>query len=160
MIRNILVAVDGSENSNRAVAYGAWLAKNLGAQLLLLHVVAKPGGMGIPEALRRYNQIEHVLATEADMLREAAQLILDHAKGIAESTGAEEIQTLIQEGDPAARVISSSEEHDIDLIIMGRRGLSDLAGLLMGSVSHKVAQLSPCPCLTVPTAKPTMAQMT
>ncbi|MCB1819877.1 MAG: universal stress protein, partial [Gammaproteobacteria bacterium] len=35
-------------------------------------------------------------------------------------------------------------------IVMGRRGLGDLAGLLMGSVSQKISHLAPCPCLTVP----------
>ena len=52
-------------------------------------------------------------------------------------------------GDPVKEILRHAEEDAANLIVMGSRGLGDLQGLLMGSVSHKVSQLSPCSCITV-----------
>ena len=52
-------------------------------------------------------------------------------------------------GDPAKEILNIANEEHADIIVMGRRGLGDLAGLLLGSVSHKVAHLAECACLTV-----------
>jgi nucleotide-binding universal stress UspA family protein len=52
-------------------------------------------------------------------------------------------------GDPAKEILSVAAEEHADIIIMGRRGMGDLAGLLLGSVSHKVSHLAECACLTV-----------
>ena len=56
---------------------------------------------------------------------------------------------MLEFGDPAGVLVDYAKAHAIDLIVMGRRGLGDLGGLLLGSVSHKVAQLASCACLTV-----------
>ena len=56
---------------------------------------------------------------------------------------------MAEEGDPARVIAEHAGLHKVDLIVMGRRGLGGLEGLLLGSVSHKVAQLAPCACLTV-----------
>ncbi|NQU72224.1 MAG: universal stress protein, partial [Rhodospirillales bacterium] len=46
-------------------------------------------------------------------------------------------------------IIEYAEQHDIDMIVIGSRGLGDLKGMLLGSVSHKVAHLAECSCITV-----------
>jgi nucleotide-binding universal stress UspA family protein len=55
----------------------------------------------------------------------------------------------LREGDPAAAILNLTREENADIIVMGRRGLGDLAGLLLGSVSHNVTHLAECACLTV-----------
>ena len=52
-------------------------------------------------------------------------------------------------GDPAERILDCAKREHVDMIVMGTRGLSDLKGLLMGSVSHKVSHLADCACVTV-----------
>jgi len=52
-------------------------------------------------------------------------------------------------GDAAEEIVAAAEKVKADLIVIGTRGLSDLEGLVMGSVSHKVIHLAHCPCVTV-----------
>jgi nucleotide-binding universal stress UspA family protein len=52
-------------------------------------------------------------------------------------------------GDPAHAIVEEAKGHKADLIVMGRRGLGSLTGLLVGSTTTKVAQLAPCAVLTV-----------
>ena len=56
---------------------------------------------------------------------------------------------MILDGDPAKNILETAQDKEADLIVIGTRGLGTLKGLLMGSVSQKVAQLSKCPCITV-----------
>lgn len=53
------------------------------------------------------------------------------------------------DGDPAGNIIAAAEHEKAELVVMGRRGLGNVAGLVMGSISHKVAHLAECTCLTV-----------
>ena len=56
---------------------------------------------------------------------------------------------LTAEGDPAGRILDTAKNGGADLIVLGSRGLTDVASLLLGSVSHKVLHLAPCACLMV-----------
>lgn len=152
MFQHVLVAVDGSNHAKRATAMAAEIASRFGALLTILHVMPHLGSSAIPEALRDLGRIEHVVVTEADALGQMARAIVDDAAGIAVDHGMKTPTKLIDDGDAADRIIACCKKHDVDLIVMGRRGLSDLAGLMMGSVSHKIGHLAPCPCLTVPEA--------
>ena len=78
-----------------------------------------------------------------------AEKILSEAKRVAQTKGVETVATAIAEGDPAQEILQHAEKEAANLVVMGSRGLSDLKGLLMGSVSHKVSQLCPCSCVTV-----------
>jgi nucleotide-binding universal stress UspA family protein len=56
---------------------------------------------------------------------------------------------VIEDGDPVKEILRQAEEDSANLIVMGSRGLGDLQGLLMGSVSHKVNHLAKQTCITV-----------
>ncbi len=149
MIKRILVPVDGSEHATRAVELGSDLAARYHASLTLLHVVAHAGSFVVPPELQAYAKVENVSVTEADLIREAAEELVDRARSRAEAAGLEKVHTVIESGDPATRIVNYIEDHGVDLVVMGRRGLGALAGLLTGSVTHKVAHLANCSCLTV-----------
>jgi nucleotide-binding universal stress UspA family protein len=74
---------------------------------------------------------------------------MEDAKARARDQSVASVRTVMREGDPGAAILQIAKEEKADLIVMGRRGLGDLAGLLLGSVSHKVAHLAECACLTV-----------
>jgi nucleotide-binding universal stress UspA family protein len=150
MFKKILVAVDGSEHAKQAVTAAGELAKAFGAQLVIMHVMKRMGSDRVPEHLKELERIEHIEVTEADMLRSVADAIVNGAKDTAESAGASDIVTTIDAGNPADQIIAYSNNNDVDMIVLGRRGLSDMASLFLGSVSHKVTQLAPCACLTLP----------
>lgn len=149
MIRSVLVAVDGSEPAERAIDLAADLAAKYDAALTLLHVQARPGRAAVPKELEAFAQIEHVELTEAEMFRQSGEELLRRADMHARAAGAKNVTTLFETGDPSSRISAHAKAGKFDLVAMGRRGLGDLSGLLLGSVSHKVAQLASCACLTV-----------
>ena len=173
MIKTIVVPTDGSEHANKAIQLAGDIAEKYGARLVLLHVLLR-GGMS--SELQHMAEVEHladrevgpmpfaanVPAAAARMLQEVrsdrtprlvyekvGRLILEAAEKTAREKGAKQIKTELGDGDPAREILDCAEREGANLIVMGSRGLGDIKGLLMGSVSHKVAQLAPCTCVTV-----------
>jgi nucleotide-binding universal stress UspA family protein len=174
-MRQILVALDGSDQADKALDLASDLASKYGAGLLLLHVLSDKR---LSDAERRLAEVEYLdeVAGAADIAgvlkepdpRAVAQRLLrgsgalthrfrqtlgrrlmETATRKAKQRGVGAIQTLVEEGDPAETVVRLAGERQADMIVMGSRGLGAAKGLLMGSVSHKVAQLAPCTCVTV-----------
>ncbi len=155
----ILVPVDGSEHAGKAVRLAADIAEKYQARLVLLNVV--PRGP-LPEALRHWTEVENLggadasapgaggdKGSERDVYELIGKRILDSAAALAREKGVTRIETFMADGDPAKHILEYAESQGANLIIMGSRGVSDLRGLLMGSVSHKVSHLAPCSCVTV-----------
>jgi nucleotide-binding universal stress UspA family protein len=103
----------------------------------------------IPEGLRQFAKSEHIEGTNRDLLESIGSHIVHGAEVLAQEHKAPEIKTQIEVGDPASTILSVAKNQGIDLIVMGSRGLGNLKGLLLGSGSHKVSQLSQCTCVTV-----------
>ena len=104
MFRKVLIAVDGSAQSKHAVAYGAKIAAQDTAEVVLLHVMRHLGSDRVPPGLRDLEHFEHVRLTEADMLRSVAEAVLTEAHDLAEQQGAKKVQNVIEDGDPATRI--------------------------------------------------------
>ncbi|HMQ52798.1 MAG TPA: universal stress protein [Anaerolineae bacterium] len=138
MFKKIVVAVDGSEHSHRALEYGQDLANRYEAAVWLVHVFPHTSD------LLGYDEYEKLVAR-----REAAgQTVLDEARQTLGTVSFPVYEELL-EGPPAEAIINVAEVRGVDLIIMGTRGLGALQGLLMGSVSHKVMHHAHCPVLLV-----------
>jgi nucleotide-binding universal stress UspA family protein len=60
-----------------------------------------------------------------------------------------QVRSVVAQGQAAEVIVERAKEEGADLIVMGRRGLGSARALLMGSVSHRVAHLCQCPCMTV-----------
>lgn len=150
MFRKVLIAVDGSAHAKRAVAYGAKIAAQNESEVVLFHVMRHLGGDRVPAALEELEHVEHVRLTEADMLRSVAEAVINEARDLAGTEGATKVQSVIEDGDPATRILAYCRTHEVDLIVMGHRGLGGLASLLIGSVSQKVSHAAPCACLLSP----------
>lgn len=145
MIDSILVAVDGSEGSKKAMDLACELGKKHEASLHVIHVAQPP-----PEkrVLVLGASAVSVEATPEE-LKKAGEQVVNSARDIALSHGFDDITASVVDGDPTARIIDCAKKKDVDMIVLGTRGLSDLSGLLIGSVSHKVTHLAPCTCVTV-----------
>ena len=137
MMKNILVPVDGSEGADRAIEQAVTLAKICGAKLNFLYVA-------------NINQLAiNAVLSDAilDSVTKAGNVVLDRAmemvpKGI-------EKESFSDTGSPAVVVLDFAETNDIDLIVMGSRGLGVVKGVLLGSVSQYVVEQSKCPVLVV-----------
>ena len=75
--------------------------------------------------------------------------MIDAAVQAAARDGCTDVQAKAVLGDPAGEILERAAQIGADMIVMGSRGLSDLKGLLVGSVSHKVNHLADCTCITV-----------
>lgn len=132
--------VDGSIYAINAVAYADDLADKCGSKLNLLYVLQSGESFILPEHLEKLVEETGAVKSEADRILSAAMdriTLCDHSR-ISKET---------REGDPAGEILKFCREKGIDLIVMGDRGVGDLQGLLLGSVSHKVVQAAECPCL-------------
>ena len=149
MVETILVPTEGSNHADKAVAFAADIAEKYHADIVLLHVMSGPGTGRVPDELRSLARLEHLDIAECDFRQAGASELLRRAEVVARKHGATRIDSVIEEGDPTRRILACAEARGADLIVMGSRGLDDLQGLLLGSVSHKVGHLAKCTCITV-----------
>ena len=139
-MEKILVPVDGSEQSHKAVAFAADLARHYHATIHLLHVFKLSV---IPEGFGEY------VVSDRAQLQALGDKIIASAEHEAKGHGIERIKTAVVEGDPAERIIDYAKEHDVDIIVIGSRGLGTFKGLLLGSVSNKVTHRADQTCVIV-----------
>jgi nucleotide-binding universal stress UspA family protein len=173
-MKRILVALDGSEHSDKALDLASDIAGKYGAELVLLHVMSDrpltdgerylaeteyvddllssiqaPAMDGGDSRLRA----ERVLRYYGDVARRFRQAIGDRlmsrARARAVEKGVQTMQSVLEDGDPANTILRVADGLHVDTIFLGSRGLGDARGLLMGSVSHKVAHLAGCTCVSV-----------
>lgn len=141
-MERILLAVDGSEHSSRAAKLAGELSGCLGAPVVVVHVV--PAGLfamtqSVPP---EFVNIEHVYLSQREMLEAAGQTVVDEAASKVRAAGGSVQSGEVLVGNAAQEIVAVAESEGCDIIIMGRRGLGNVGGLLMGSVSHKVGQLT------------------
>ncbi|NOR15349.1 MAG: hypothetical protein GQ544_06570 [Candidatus Aminicenantes bacterium] len=147
MIKKVLVAVDGSEYSHKAVGYASDIALKYDCQMYLINVVRK---VEIPEQLIAYANIEKIEEShEYVFFEEIGKRILKKAEETAKKKGVKEVHSIINKGDPANRITEFARENDIDWIFLGTRGLGRIKGLLLGSGSNKVCNMADSTCVTV-----------
>ena len=146
MIKNILVATDGSAAANRAVDLSADMAAKYECSLTILNVVRD---MQLPPELVKMAQVENLSLRDGGLLKFLAEKVLNKAAERAKKKGAKEVRTTVVQGDPATAIIKQAKRRNADLIIMGTRGLGKVKEAFLGSVSRKVCNLSQMNCLTV-----------
>lgn len=145
MIEKILVPVDGSEHSKKALELACELGKKQGSSLHVLHVAQPPPGKRVLVLGAAAVTVE----ADQEELEKSGKKVVSAAEDIARGHGFDKVAVSVVGGDPAAGIIDYAKSKKIDMIVMGSRGLGDLSGLLVGSVSHKVSHLAPCTCVTV-----------
>ena len=138
MFKNILIAVDGSDDSNKALTYAKNMAATYSATLRLVHVLAHTSD------LLGYDDFEKLYAKR----KHAGQTVLDDALAELGEPNFEIRQELLEGPEPDS-ILSCAQKNRADLIIMGTRGMGALKGLLVGSVSRKVIHLADCPVMVV-----------
>jgi len=136
MINRILVTTDGSPASNRAISLAAHMAVKHDASLYVLNVIRD---MQLPSELKKMAKVENIGQARQDVLEFVADKILGDAERRAKRKGAKSVRKATGRGDPATAIAKSAQRNKIDLIVMGTRGLGAVKGMLMGSVSRKVA---------------------
>ncbi|OQY80457.1 MAG: universal stress protein [Chloroflexi bacterium UTCFX4] len=136
MFQKILLAYDGSEHSQRAAAMAQDLALKYGSAIRIVYA---------------FNPISRIIgnpALEERMQRETTQgnEIVEQAAAPLRAVGLDPHLEVL-EGPPADAILRVAQVREVDLIIMGSRGLGSAIALFLGSVSNKVLQEAQCPVL-------------
>ena len=142
MIKKILIPIDFSNYSKKALQYSISFAKRFNAELVLVYVIEpmiypadlSMGQMVIPQA-------------DVDLSEKSKNDLTELAKNeIGENL---KFTVLIKTGKPFMEIIETAKEVDSDIIIMATHGHTGVEHLLFGSTAEKVVRKAPCPVLTI-----------
>jgi nucleotide-binding universal stress UspA family protein len=145
----ILVPLDGSEHSFRALEHAIQIAKKFDSQMSLIHVYSVVVPSVSPIFLSESMTIAPEITAElTDANRKVGSDILEKGK---KKTNAEGIQVekLLVEGYVVEKILEKAKKDEFSLIVMGARGLGRMKEVLLGSVSHNVTRHAKCPVLVV-----------
>ena len=145
MFQRILVPFDGSANAETALRKAVELAALTGGELLILTVYRHHGMLEASFSMVRPSDPPPM----DDVLRAHATEVAEQAKELARTAGAERVRAFVKAGPPARTIVAWAAERQVDLIVLGSRGLGSLEGFMLGSVSHKVTGLAECPVLVI-----------
>ena len=145
MFERILVPVDGSDGALAALGLAVEIQQTCGSELLILCVYRHYSLLEASTSMVRPDDPESL----DDSMRAFAGEVVAQAKAAAAERGAKDVRGFVKSGPPARTIVGFAKERDIKLIVLGSRGLGDLEGFLLGSVSHKVTSLAGCPVMVV-----------
>ena len=149
MINSLLVAVDGSNHSLKAVEYAADIAAACKAELTIMTVIRPHQAPKLSAELRAYAQLEHIGQADLGAIRLLSDNLLTHCKKVATGKGVTKVTTNVETGPIARTIVSYAKRKKVDIIVIGSRGLGNLEATLRGGVSHRVELLAECSVLTV-----------
>ena len=146
MIKSILAPVDGSELSGKALTLAVDIAEKYDANLSVLFVASPK----IDEELRHFTTLEYNLKDDSAVTAVSEQMGKSTINRMINKLKTNVvIRTVVLFGDPAARIVEYSMNNNFDMVVMGNRGLSDIKGMMMGSVSRKVSRQVKCTFVSV-----------
>ena len=140
------MAVDGSENSDRALDLALDIGEKYNADIMILNVSGSLTMSAFPEESAA--TATGSATTVARDLRKIHAEILNNAVAHAKLVKPDlTISSTLREGDPALEIVSVAKEGGFDVVVIGHRGLGRVKELFLGSTSEKVAHLAPCPVI-------------
>jgi nucleotide-binding universal stress UspA family protein len=152
MMEKILVAVDGSADSKKALVYAIELTKKCDGKITIINVYStvvpqtQPiDGLSTPAMSGTSAALAAKIAEDAKLRGEQ---ILVEAERFAEERGVQ-VEKVLREGDAVNEIVAEAKAGNFNLVVVGHRGMSKLRELLLGGVSEGVSHKAPCPVLIV-----------
>ena len=137
-VKKIMVPVDGSDHAMRAAEYAAQLARQLGSEILLINTHRPfPVALGEPYYQKAITKI-----------LDKANSLLDPYRAMFKANATPFVDRVL-EGTPGEVIPRVAEIERCDMIVMGSRGHSNLEGLFLGSVTHRVLRSATCPVVVI-----------
>jgi len=149
MINNLLVAVDGSSHSLKAVGIAAEIASGSNAELTILTVIKVHQTPKISAELRAYAELEHIAGADLEAMKSLSNDLLSHSESTAREAGVQKITKIVETGPVARTIVKIAQQNGADMIVIGSRGFGNIEATLRGGVSHRVELLAKCSVLTV-----------
>ncbi len=147
-IKKILVPVDFSEGSRRALELALALAKKLDAQVTVLHVVDYPPPYSQVEALTMVAPAEGEVTFDTFLRKRAHEDMKEFVEPF-EKAGVE-LPIEFESGSASDGIARAAGELGADMVVMGTHGRTGLKRLMIGSVAERTLRYCPCPVLTIP----------
>jgi nucleotide-binding universal stress UspA family protein len=147
MFKKILIAYDGSDQSKRALNYALTISEKFLSELIIITVYHKPV---LPIFTTNEESKDHDLQEYLEAIKQSYTKILDNTKKIiAKDFPSVKYTTLLREGRPATEITSVADSEDVDLLILGSRGIGGVTGWVLGSTSKSVVESCKKPVLIV-----------
>lgn len=147
MFRQIIVGLDGSEKGKQAARIGFDLGKHYGGTVTLMHVPHAETAAFVVGAVAGYHAA--TMRPSHEEIEKAGQHVLDEALVIAADMGFTDVKTEMPHGDAATEILAQADTIGADLIITGRRGLSGVSSLILGSTTQRINHLAKCACMSI-----------
>ena len=144
----ILVPIDGSKNADKALSKALVISEKFDSELILIHVISDfildfsttAEGFQIPDTT--------VIKIRKEVREQAKKMVEERLSRVQQKKKIN-CESVILIGDIGSEIIRYAKKYNVDLVVMGARGLGKIKGLLLGSISNKVVIGSPCPVLIV-----------
>ena len=149
-VKKILAPIDFSEHSMDAMRAAMELAKDLGAEVHLMHVIA-PHHHFIPLPLATSAEESRELVREAAMIEQAEQELARIKKD--DFGDSKNVSTFAIVGHPVQKLTDYAKEQSIDLIVMATHGRSSVEHMLLGGTTEKLVRNAPCSVLVIRSRK-------
>ena len=154
MFNDILVPLDGSELSERALPMAQGLAESSEATVHLIQMVSREHEL----AAARGSESVQAAELEMDLARRLTESQVNRGRVYLEQIGSRlkgsgikiETEFTVKAGDPAENIIAYAKEHSINLVVMATHGHGGIRRLLVGSVTDRVIRSCEVPVLVVP----------
>ncbi len=148
-MEKLLVAIDGSKSSKKAVKEAVKLAELSKADITLLHVTMEGPLREIPpQSVGDVEMAKERIKEQKEKADKEGYMILDEAEALIDNQDID-VKKKLMYGNPADIICTEAEEGDYDLILMGDKGLSGVARFFVGSITTKVVRYAPISVLVV-----------
>jgi len=147
VVKKILLAIDKSGYKDKATAYAIMLARSLGAEITVIHVIGKSSMGATADVLGYYRGGK--LKAYQEALKKDAERLLDRVVQTGENEGVEIRQQVLVDSPVKKAILDYAKNHKIDLIVIGTKGMTGIEKFLMGSVANDVIAHAHCPVLAV-----------
>jgi len=154
-MKKVLIALDYDPTAQKVAEVGFSLAKTMGAEVILMHVISDPVYYSSTEfspimGFTGTMDTDPMQLASVDGLKNAAQHFLDKSK---HHLGDKTIQTKVKEGDFAESILKTAKDLHADIIVMGSHSRRWLENIVMGSVTEEVLHHTSIPLFIIPTKK-------
>ena len=142
MLSKILVGVDGSQPSKKALEYASNLASKYGSELYVVNTTEEFGDSVHTQLQEQHNNY-------VNEVKKHSKILLNECESRAKELGVTKIYTIQKEGNAADKILEIANNKGVDTIVVGSRGLSAAKEFLLGSVSHKLSHHAKCTVVIV-----------
>lgn len=142
------MAIDRSGYKERIITFTISLAKPLGAEIIAIHVIDKSTIVPATDAYGNYMGGDQIQATEEE-LRKQADEMLSEAELLGDKEEVKVDKAIIVAPSCAAAIIDYAKKNNVDLIVVGTKGMTGLKHFLLGSVANNIISHAHCPVLAV-----------